>query len=104
MISENYFYGNDVNNDGTIDALWCQSSSFDLDIARWYLPDGGSAPGRITVQRFGQVGLLRDTYIRLGNYQGIYRCVVYDENYIEHVLIVAIYNFAIYNAIGKINI
>ena len=78
-----YFYQNDANNDGSNDALWCQSARNKSNIGVWYYPNGSqvstvddSSPLH-SVYMKGQIGLYRNYGLK--NCQGIYTCVIPDE-------------------------
>ena len=95
MIPANYFYDNDQNKDGLNDALWCQSARNESTIGVWYYPNGSqvstvddSSPLH-SVYMTGQIGLYRD--LRLNNYEGIYTCIIPDEDNVNQTLIIAIY-------------
>jgi hypothetical protein len=105
MIPAEAFYNEDVNGDGFDDALWCQSSLNDFDIGRWYYPNGWPIDTNyaydpvISKSRFGQTGLYRQAVNF--NEGGLYKCVIYDDNYIEQTLIIGIYDRDTYNAFSK---
>ena len=111
MIRANQFYNADQDNDpnNTIDALWCQSASTSFNIGVWYYPDGTevplfdgdftdpSAPSPVFSKRFsGQIALARRAGLR--GYEGLYRCVIPDENGMNQSLVVGAYTVNGYNA------
>ena len=76
--------------------LWCQSANNGTIIGEWYFPDGtvvstvDSPFHPLHVYHVeGQVGLLRDAGI--GALQGLYKCVIPDENEVNQTLWVAAY-------------
>ena len=82
----------DIFNDG----LWCQSAKAGDMIGTWYLPDGTQVSTvddiNFPLHVFhvtGQIGLLNDA--GLASYQGLYSCVIPDENGTNQTLWVAIY-------------
>ena len=71
--------------DGLNDGLWCQSANNCSMIGTWYLPNGTQVStvddNNFPLHVFhvtGQIGLLRD--LGIGDYQGLYRCVIPDDN------------------------
>ena len=98
MIRADKFYNtvlkNNINN-----ALWCQSANTSSNIGVWYYPngtevplfDGGftdlSAPSPVYSKRFsGQIALARRAGLR--GYEGLYKCVISDENGVDQSLVV----------------
>ena len=111
MIYAGQFFNIDVNNDGINDALWCQSVNNGSNIGLWYYPDGtqiplftgafddGSAPSPIFSKRFtGQIALARKA--GLSGYEGLYTCIIPDENGVNQTLVVGIYTNYAYNING----
>ena len=111
MIRANQFYNtgqyNDPNN--TTDALWCQSANTSSNIGVWYYPDGtevplfdgdfidSSAPSPVFSKRFsGQIALARRGGLR--GYEGLYKCVIPDENGMNQSLVVGVNTTNGYNA------
>ena len=103
MIHAGQFYSVDQNNDpnNTNDALWCQSANTSSNIGVWYYPDGtevpffdgdftnSSAPSPVFSKRFnGQIALAR----RAGQagYEGLYKCIVPNENGMNQSLVVGV--------------
>ena len=114
MIHTGQFYNVDQNNDpnNINDALWCQSANNITNIGVWYYPNGNqvplfdgdftdsSAPSPVFSKRFsGQIALARRGV--LGGYEGLYKCIISDENGVNQTLVVGIYNYAVYNNNGK---
>ena len=110
MIRGNQFYRNDQDNDpnDTIDALWCQSANDGSNIGVWYYPDGTevplfdgdftnpSAPSPVFSKRFsGQIALARRA--GLAGYEGLYKCIIPDENGMNQSLVVGTYTVRGYN-------
>ena len=102
MIAARQFHDDDQDSpgsdssDGLNDGVWCQSSSSGSMIGTWYLPDGTQVC-TVDYTNFplhvfhvtGQIGLLRD--LSVISYQGLYSCVIPNENGTNKTLWVAIY-------------
>ena len=112
MIYAGQFYAIDLNNDGTNDALWCQSANSGSDIGVWYYPDGtqvplftgaiddSSAPSPLFSKRFnGQIALARRE--GLSGIEGLYTCIIPDENGVNQTLVVGVYRTNTYNNNSK---
>ena len=75
-------------------ALWCQSPRNDFT-GKWILPNGmlpsntSSSASLYTTHEQGQTGLFRQGNI--ASFQGAYRCIIPDENYVNHTQLVWIY-------------
>ena len=109
MICDKQFYEND---DGINNTLWCQSANNDSDIGVWYYPHGtqvplftgafddNSAPTPVFSKRFrGQIALAIN--LELSRYEeGLYTCIISDENGMNQTLVVGIYNITTYNSNG----
>ena len=104
------FYDFDQNNnpDNIVDALWCQSANTGSNIGVWYYPNGTevplfdgnftdpSAPSPVYSKRFsGQIALARRD--GLSGYEGLYKCIIPDENRVNQVLVVGAYTDTGYN-------
>ena len=112
MIAAGLFHDSDVDEpgnavsvggspDGQNDGLWCQSSLNQNMIGTWYYPNGttvppGSADGNNNPSPLfanntatGQIGLLRNG--GLMGIQGLYSCVIPNEEGINQTLYVAAY-------------
>ena len=113
MIYATQFYNFDQNNDpnNTNDALWCQSANSSTNIGVWYYPNGNevplfdgdfidaSAPSPVFSKRFsGQIALARRD--GLAGYEGLYKCIIPDENGVNQTLVVGIYTDPGYNSNG----
>ena len=111
MIYAEQFYEVDKNGDGINDALWCQSVNNGSNIGLWYYPDGtqvplftgafddNSAPSPIFSKRFtGQIALARKA--GLSGYEGLYTCIIPDENGVNQTLVVGVYTNHAYNING----
>ena len=111
MIYASQFYNVDQNDDpdNTNDALWCQSANTGSNIGVWYYPNGtevpvfdgdftdSSAPSPVFSKRYrGQIALARTA--GLFGYEGLYKCIISDENGKLHTLVVGVYAVATYNA------
>ena len=112
MIYADQFYNIDQNNDAynINDALWCQSANNDSDIGVWYYPNGTQVPlftGAFTdgpsplfSKRFnGQIALARRA--GLSGIEGLYTCIIPDENGGNQTLVVGAYRTNTYNTNGK---
>ena len=112
MIYAGQFFDIDKNNDGTNDALWCQSANNGSNIGLWYYPNGtqvplfneafdnSSAPSPIFSKRFtGQIALARNE--KLQGYEGLYTCIIPDENGVNQTLVVGGYRGVTYNINGQ---
>ena len=81
--------------DGQNDGLWCQSSLNQNMIGTWYYPNGTTVPLGFGSPLFanntatGQIGLLRIGGI--ASVQGLYSCVIPNEEGIDQTLYVAAY-------------
>ena len=113
MIHAHQFYDVDQDNDpnNTNDALWCQSANTSSNIGVWYYPNGtevplfdgdftdASAPSPVFSKRFsGQIALARRAGLR--EYEGLYKCIIPNENGLKHTLVVGIYTTRKYNTNG----
>ena len=113
MIHASQFY--DINQDidfgGITDALWCQSANNNTNIGTWYYPNGtevplfdgdftdSSAPSPVFSKRFsGQIALARRA--GLAGYEGLYKCIIPDENDVNRTLLVGVYTDSGYNSNG----
>ena len=112
MIYAGQFYSTDQNNDGTNDALWCQSANSGSDIGLWYYPNGTQVPlftknldqyndiSPVFSKRFtGQIALAKKASI-LGNYEGLYTCIIPDENGVNQTLVAGAYGNSAYSSNG----
>ena len=113
MIYASQFYDADQNNDANDinDALWCQSANNGANIGVWYYPNGTevplfdgnftdpSAPSPVFSKRFsGQIALARRG--GLSGYEGLYKCIIPDENGVNQTLVVGAYTDTGYNNNG----
>ena len=103
MIVARQFHDNDQDSpgsyyqsDGLNDGVWGQSANTGDMIGTWYLPNGTQVStvddSNFPLHVFhvnGQIGLLRDGGI--ASIQGLYRCVIPDENGLDQTLWVAVY-------------
>ena len=112
MIYAGQFFDIDKNNDGTNDALWCQSANNGSNIGLWYYPNGTTVPlfneafntmntpSPVFSKRFiGQIGLARKASI--SSYKGLYTCIIPDENGVNQTVVVGIYTNYAYNNNGQ---
>ena len=108
MIYTGQFINDDRNGDGTNDALWCQSANNGSNTGLWYYPNGTQVPlftgnfghsnGPIFSKRLtGQIALARNFGI-IG-YEGLYTCIIPDENGVNQTLVVGIYRNYAYNQV-----
>ena len=110
MIKASQFYNVDQNNDANNmnDALWCQSANNKSETGVWYYPNGTmvpifkgsfidqSAPSPVFSKRFsGQIALARRA--GLSGYEGLYKCIIPDENGVDQTLVVGAYTVGGYN-------
>ena len=114
MIYTEQIYHSDTNNDSINDALWCQSANNNSDIGLWYYPDGtqvplfsgnfsqnNGIPHSIYSKRFsGQIALARSSGLSSGH-EGLYTCVIPDQNGVNQVLVVGAYRSDTYNTNGQ---
>ena len=113
MVNGDDFYNVDKDNDHgkTNDALWCQSANNISNIGVWYYPNGNevplfdgdftdsSAPSPVFSKRFsGQIALARRA--GLAGYEGLYKCIIPDENEMNQTLVVGAYTTNGYNSNG----
>ena len=86
--------------------FWCQSANNNNPIGDWYFPNGDQVTTSNNIHVLpleGQIGLLRDSSI--GDLQGLYRCVVPDENDVNQTLWAGIYSNGAYDDVnGKFSI
>ena len=114
MIYAGQFYNLDQNNDANNinDALWCQSANSGSDIGVWYYPNGTqvplftgafystSAPSPLFSKRVnGQIALARRA--GLSGIEGLYTCIIPDENEVNQTLVVGVYRTNTYNNNSK---
>ena len=112
MIYAGQFYDVDLNKDGINDALWCQSANSGSDIGVWYYPndtqiplftgafDDSSAPKPLFIKKFnGQIALARRA--GLFDVEGLYTCIIPDENGVNQTLVVGAYLTDAYNTNSK---
>ena len=106
------FYSVDQNGDRISDALWCQSANDGSGIGLWYYPDGtqvplfsgnfnqSNAPSPVFSKRFtGQIALARNDEVV--GYEGLYTCIIPDENGVNQILVVGIYTDSVYSKNGQ---
>ena len=113
MIFASQFYNEDLNRDDSNinDALWCQSVNSSTNIGVWYYPNGTEVPlvtkalndnrnpSPVFSRRFsGQIALARRA--GLAGYEGLYKCIIPDENGVNQTLVVGIYTDSEYNSNG----
>ena len=92
--------------------LWCQSANNGTTIGDWFFPDGtkvstiDSPSHPLHVYHVeGQVGLLRDFGLgALPDLQGLYKCVIPDENEVNQTLWIAAYRNDFYDGDMRGNI
>ena len=120
MIAAGLFHDKDIDrpggavgvisgSDGQNDGLWCQSSLNENMIGTWYRPNG-EVVSRVEMNPLysnntptGQIGLLRNAGISpAGNplavgYEGLYRCVIPNEEGVDQTLYVAAYGNGEFN-------
>ena len=94
--------------------VWCQSANNGSDIGVWYYPDGTQVPlftGSINDQSaptptplfskrfYGQIALVRIS--ELSGVEGLYTCIITDENGMNQTLVVGVYTDTTYNNNSK---
>ena len=100
--SDNYFH---YDADGQNDGLWCQTSLDESMIGTWYYPNGSTVPYVSSSPLYsnntptGQIGLLRNGGI--SSIQGLYKCVIPNEEGINQTMYVAAYGNAEFDDNGK---
>ena len=114
MIYAGQFFNIDQNNDDNNinDALWCQSANNGSDIGVWYYPNGNqvplftgafddsSTPSPLFSKRFnGQIALARTAGV--SGIEGLYTCIIPDENGVNQTLVVGVYRTNTYNNNSK---
>ena len=108
MIYAGQFNDVDVNGDDIVDVLWCQSANSSSNIGLWYYPNGTQVPlfndsstaRPIFSKRFtGQIALARND--KLEGYEGLYTCIIPDENGVNQTLVVGVYRGTTYNSNGQ---
>ena len=88
-------------SDGQNDGLWCQSSLNENMIGTWYCPNGAevsrveASPVYSNNTPTGQIGLLRNGGI--AGIEGLYRCVIPNEERVNQTLYVAAYGNGEFN-------
>ena len=108
MVRATQFYDVDQNVDGQNDGIWCQSALNKSMIGVWYLPNGSSVPtqsGATPLESYntnvnGQVGLLRSGGI--GSIQGLYTCIIPNEEEVNQTLYVALYRDGTFDSSGEL--
>ena len=117
MIATGLFHDKDIDgpggavgvisdSDGQNDGLWCQSSHDQSMIGTWYYPNGTevarveSSPIYSNNTPTGQIGLLRRG--GLAGIEGLYRCVIPNEEGVDQTLYVAAYGNDEFNINGKL--
>ena len=113
MIYGGQFSYMDLNNDGMVDTLWCQSANNGSNIGLWYYPNGTQVPlftGNLSINnsaqsplfsiRFtGQIALAKNA--GLSGYEGLYTCIIPNENGVSQTLVVGAYTNSTYNNNGQ---
>ena len=100
IIPANYFYEDNK-------ALWCQSAKNEANIGVWYYPNDtqvctvDDSSSLHSVHMSGQIGLYRD--YGLMNGEGIYKCVIPDENNVIQTLMVLLYTKYTYKINSELN-
>ena len=110
MVRGSQFYDVDLNSDGQIDGIWCQSALNESMIGVWYLPNGSPVPTQscatplqsYNTNVIGQVGLLRRGGI--GSIQGLYSCIIPNEEGVSQTLYVALYGSYGFKYSGELNV
>ena len=108
MVRATQFHDVDQNGDDQNDGIWCQSALNESMIGVWYLPNGSPVPtqsGATPLQSYntndiGQVGLLRRG--GLASFEGLYSCIIPNEEGVNQTLYVAAYRDSTFNNIGEL--
>ena len=110
MVKASQFYDVDQTNDGDRqnDGIWCQSALNESMIGIWYSPNGSPVPTEDFNNKplhsyntdVGQVGLLRDAGI--GSVQGLYFCIIPNEEGINQTLYIAAYGDNAFDNSGEL--
>ena len=110
MIFASQFYDidQDYDNNNINDALWCQSANKCSNIGVWYYPNGTEVPSFdgnfdnpnaprpvFSKRSSSQIALARND--GLSGYEGLYKCIILDENGVNRTLVVGAYTDARYN-------
>ena len=112
MIAARQFHDDDQNSPGSDssddlnDGVWCQSANSGSMIGTWYLPDGTQVC-TVDYTNFplhvfhvtDQIRLLRD--LGITSYQGLYSCIIPNENKTNQTLWVGIYGNSNFDSSGK---
>ena len=111
MIYGGQFSHVDQNSDDINDALWCQSANNGSNIGLWYYPNGtqvplfdgnfviNHTPRPISSKRFtGQIALAKNGGLQ--GYEGLYTCIIPDENGVNQTLVVGAYGNSAYSSNG----
>lgn len=112
MIYASQFHDTDFSGDVFNDALYCQSANNGSDIGVWYYPNGTQVPlfagpihnnlasRPLFSKRFnGQIALARRS--GLSGVEGLYTCIITDENGMNQTLVVGAYRDVTYNNNSK---
>ena len=112
MIYAGQFFDVDQNDNGTTDGLWCQSANDGSNIGLWHYPNGTQVvlfagsfgqsydASPVFSKRFkGQIVLARTA--GLSGYEGLYTCIIPDENGVNQTLVVGAYRTMTYNDNGQ---
>ena len=90
---------------GVNDALWCQSANNGSNIGLWYYPNGTQVaffytPSPIMSKRsIGQIALAKKASI--SGYEGLFTCIILDENGMNQTLVVGAYTNHVFNINGQ---
>ena len=111
MLHEQQFYQSNRHRYRADEVLWCQTAN-NLGHGEWYYPNGTQVPSfnrtflvrsstiPIFFKRFtGQIALARRN--SLSGYEGLYTCIILDENRVNQTLVVGVYTEATYNSNGQ---
>ena len=97
-----------MNGDSLSEGLWCQTSASST-VGTWFFPDGSevqlndSSRALEVIQANGQIGLIsgEGPLFVLGD-QGLYTCIIPDEDGINQTLVVAIYTSNKFNQASEL--
>ena len=103
MIIPSQFQDVDDNVSYINDTLLCQSANNSINIGKWYYPNGTEVPlfdgNFIDLSAPGPVFTLARND-GLSGYEGLYKCIISDENGVNQTLVVGAYTDTGYNNNG----
>ena len=108
MIHERQFFDSENTDFGNANnTLWCQTANSGSNIGVWYFPNGTQVP--LFTGNFGDQGTPIPIFSKrlngqialavsgeLRSYEGLYTCIIPDENGVNQTLVVGIYRYVTY--------